>query len=155
MITLPNQYRVYLQSHKCSGVTVRNYVADLNHFFNWLYQKTQISHEVAGLGTLKLFNAETLQEYQHDSVQAQTPPATINRRQASLRKFAEFALNQGWLAVNPTVKMSNIDTQDSPLTASNLLQKFSKYLQKEHISPISIKNYVADTKHFINWLDSQ
>lgn len=154
-MNLPRVFKLYLLSQKNSPVTIRNYLSDLNNFFDWFHQETGINHFVAGKSIFGLFTQETLEEYQKFLVQKNIPTTTINRRFSTLRKLGRFAQAQGWLKDNPAEKIKNVSTSKVSLgsNTSEVLMKFQKHLEKEKISPMTIKNYLSDIKHFLNWLE--
>jgi len=154
---LPELFKNYLLVQKNSSVTAKNYIADLNHFLNWLDRKTGIKYQIVGKGIFSLFTKETLEEYKADLLADEAPLATLNRRLSTLRKFGQFGLSQGWLKNNPALKMTNATFQETKIESEvggKLLEGFQKQLEKEKASPITIKNYVSDLRHFLNWLEA-
>lgn len=162
---LPKLFRHYLQLQKASPVTVKNYVADINHFLTWLNQETGIRHQVAGKAISDLFTLETIEEYKSDLLDDDTPPATINRRLSALRKFGRFSQSQGWIEDNEALKVKNISqthlrgARSSHLgggrrDSSEVLRGFQKRLEKEKASKLTIKNYLSDLRHFLGWLEA-
>ena len=66
-MNLPELFKNYLKTQKVSSVTIKNYVADINNFFNWLEKKTQIKYDaykalvnslfgVTGFSSFRLYN---------------------------------------------------------------------------------------------------
>lgn len=152
-MNLPNLFKIYLKTQGASPNTLRNYIVDINHFFTWLGQKTGIHHQVAGQAIFKLFTQETIGEYKTDLLTEKTPPSTINRRLSTLRKFSQFSQEQGWLETNPTSKIKNISQQETKSPAEKVLKNFRNYLEQEKASPLTIKNYLSDLRHFLAWLE--
>jgi integrase/recombinase XerC len=153
MMSLPELFKNYLQIEKASPVTVKNYVADINHFLSWLAQKTGIKHQIVGKAIFGLFTKETLEEYKKDLRQSMTPLSTINRRLSALRKFGQFGLKQGWLTENPARQVANSQSFANNSNSSfEILESFQKQLEKEKVSPLTIKNYLSDLRHFLSWL---
>jgi site-specific recombinase XerD len=154
---LPELFKLYLQIQRSSTLTVKNYVIDVNHFLSWLAQKTGIKHQIVGKAIFGLFTIETIGEYKQNLLQDRTPLSTINRRLSALRKFGQFGLKQGWLTENPAEKVANAtlkqdvrwETQDE-----KILENFQKHLEKEKASPLTIKNYLSDLRHFLSWLEA-
>jgi site-specific recombinase XerD len=144
-MTLPEIFKNYLKIQKVSPITVKNYLADINHFLSWLAKKTGIKHQVVGKAIFGLFTKETLEEYKTDQLSENTPLSTTNRRLSTLRKFGRFGKAQGWLIEIP--KVENI-------TSTLVLSKFQKHLEKEKVSPLTIKNYLSDLRHFLGWLEA-
>jgi len=175
-MNLLNRFKIYLKTQKISVVTSKNYLADINQFLNWLYQKTKIHWQVAGLRVFTLFTSETLKEYKKSLIDNQAPPATINRRLSSLRKFGQFGIKIGCLAENPAYKVANIQRDDwgsgtglfrrlagAQASVGNKLKlkekrdlvlKFKKSLEQEKASPLTVKNYLSDLRHFLSWLET-
>lgn len=162
-MTLPELFKNYLLIQKSSYVTAKNYVADLNHFLNWLASKTGIKHQIVGRGIFSLFTKETLEEYKADLLQDKTPLSTLNRRLSALRKFGQFGKSQNWITENPANKVANVHLGGVPPTGGppsevlsevKVLTDFQKQLEKEKISPITIKNYLSDLRHFLGWLET-
>ena len=154
---LPELFKLYLQIQRSSTLTVKNYVIDVNHFLSWLAQKTGIKHQIVGKAIFGLFTIETIGEYKQNLLQDRTPLSTINRLLSALRKFGQFGLKQGWLTENPAEKVANAtlkqdvrwETQDE-----KILENFQKHLEKEKASPLTIKNYLSDLRHFLSWLEA-
>ncbi len=155
---LPDLFKNYLKTQKISPVTRKNYLADINNFFTWLNKKTGIKYQVAGKAILGLFTKETINEYKEDQIKEKTPLSTINRRFSTLRKFGSFIQSQGWLHNNPALEVSNLDKEaiKTPLGQAQkekeILINFKENLVEENISPITIKNYLSDLRHFLGWL---
>lgn len=154
-MSLPELFRVFLKTKGSSPVTTKNYVSDVVHFLNWLGRKTGIDYRVAGKSIFGLVTKETLEEYKDSQITANTPLATINRRLSSLRKLGQFAKSQGWILENPGEKVVNAPRQT---TNGHLVEKilgnFRKHLEKEQVSRITIKNYLADLRDFLAWVET-
>ena len=153
-MNLPENYRTYLKTQGLSSVTIKNYVADINHFLDWLQQKTHVLHRVAGKGIFGLLTIENLKKYKTDLADENTPPSTINRRLSALRRFGQFAKSQGWMNQNPVLKIKNVVSESNQSLKQNLLVKFQKSLEEEKVSPLTIKNYLSDLRHFLTWLEA-
>ncbi len=149
-MNLPELFKNYLKTQKVSSVTIKNYVADINNFFNWLEKKTQIKYQVAGTAVLGLFTKETIEEYKNDQ---DAPLSTINRRLSALRKFGSFIQAQGWINNNPALEITNSENQKiRKEIPKDILIDFKQDLEKENISAVTIKNYLSDLRHFLSWL---
>jgi len=150
---LPKHFKLYLISQGCSPLTVKNYLSDVKDFFDWLAQKTGIHYQTAGQAIFGIFTKETIREYQQDLMSAKTPHSTINRHLSALRKLGEFARSQGWLSENPATKVKNFNFSSSQITSQKILKNFKKYLEKEKKNPLTIKNYLSDVRHFLEWIE--
>jgi len=148
-MTLPEIFKNYLIIRKTSPVTAKNYLGDVNHFLNWLAKETGVKYQIVGKAIFGLFTEETLNEYKNYLLACKTPLSTLNRRLSALRKFGEFGKEQEWLKENPAGKITNATKQPN----EEILEKFSLHLGKEKVSPITIKNYLSDLRHFLGWLE--
>lgn len=148
-MNLPELFKNYLKTQKISSVTIKNYVADINNFFNWLERKTQIKYQVAGTAVLGLFTKETIEEYKKDQT---APLSTINRRLSALRKFGSFIQSQGWIGNNPALEITNSEREIKKEASKDILNDFKQDLKEENISAVTIKNYMSDLRHFLGWL---
>ncbi len=153
-MNLPELFRHYLKSQKVSPVTIKNYVADIRNFLNWLAAKTGVKYQVAGKSIFNLFTQETIEEYKDDLTIKRTPLSSINRRLSALRKFGQFGINQGWLVKNEVSQVRNLQVPtDRQLPNEKVLTEFRKHLEAEKVSQITIKNYLSDLRHFLSWLE--
>ncbi len=155
-MNLPELFRYYLKTQKASSATIKNYVADINNFLDWFAVKTGIRYQVVGKALFKLFNQETIEEYKTDLQTKKTPLSTINRRLSALRKFGQFGLSQGWLIKNDAFQVDNLHLSpvNSQSSSQKVLAGFKKHLGQEKVSQITIKNYLSDLRHFLNWLEA-
>jgi site-specific recombinase XerD len=80
---------------------VVNYLADLRAFLRWSEERNDNAHSPCGLVTSDIeaycFYLQRAKKH---------TPATINRRIQALRKFYDFALEQGWTLTNPAEDVS-------------------------------------------------
>lgn len=153
-MSLPELFKNYLQIQKASLVTTKNYLVDINNFLDWLAQKTGVKYQIVGKAIFGLFTQETLNEYKNDQLKQKIPSSTLNRRLSALRKFGQFGLTQGWLKENPAITnvASSLLSKDQNKDIK-VLGEFQKQLEKEKVSPSTIKNYLSDLRHFLSWLE--
>lgn len=86
----------YLKESGFSAATIKNYLADARNFASWL----------AGSRGRSLLEstAQDIREYCSELVAAKAhPPATVNRRLQSIRKFYGYALESGLMEENPSL----------------------------------------------------
>jgi site-specific recombinase XerD len=149
---LPTLFKNYLEQQGVSKNTRKNYLADFGQFLGWLKQKTGTSYGGAGLSLLGLFTLETFSEYKANLLRIRTPLATINRHLSTLRKFCAFAKTQGWLKENPASEIKNVSKPTEQRPTELVIKNFRDHLQKERVSPMTIRNYLSDIRHFLAWL---
>lgn len=156
-IKLINQFSQYLHAQNVSYNTVKNYLADLRHFFEWyyLYLKSHKYDWKEVVDFIQLINKQVVSDYCNFLIVNKIPNKNVNRKLSSLRKFCSFAISQGWLTTNPAKKVSNF--QKTIITESinfKILKEFKKSLQQDGATSITIKNYLNDIKQFLNWAEN-
>jgi len=159
MSSLPKSFKTYLLLNGASKNTVKNYLADLNHFLAWLEltlkgQNIALNRSVPDL-FVRYFEPNYLAKYKNYLVQNQLPVSTVNRRLSTLRTFGNFCVSQAWLKENPAKKVANVTlrkTEDKRLK-TEILEQFKRSLEEEKSSPITIKNYLSDIRNFLTWVE--
>jgi site-specific recombinase XerD len=166
MQNLPNnkslllvQFEEYLlTAKKVSKNTLRNYRCDLNHFLSWAY-----AHLIAG--GYKAYSPEELishlssnliESYKVSHIKEKTALSTINRRLSTVRTFINFLLANGLISYNPAQNITNT-TSLAPWSKEKkqrLLEPFKKTLIRSDVSRTTIKNYLSDIKHFLDWIEN-
>lgn len=160
-----NQYidffKVYLFSRKYSKTTVKNYVADVSRFVNW-YEATypkeftpnDISHAIFHNYQTHLgLNSDT-------SALNKLSFRSIERHLASLRNFFNVLEEQKLVHANPvkdTRLPINLINQPNYKRAHDYekeIQAFKDYLYRINCARFTIKNYLADIRQFLTWLES-
>lgn len=140
-----------------SSNTLKSYKSDLSHFSGWMMFKVRtwgIFAETV-IEIIPFINNKLAQEYRHFLVQNQVPFKTINRRLSTLRHLAQFLLLSQIVNFDFMNGISNISTVTNDSTSIHpLLAEFEKKLEAEKVSKNTVKNYVSDIRHFINWLES-
>ena len=164
-------FKSFLDSERISKGSIRSYTSDVRHFLSWLLfflKSNKISLDLNS--TIQQFNNETivllkhvnqrvLNSYKDYLLSNNTPLKTINRRFSSLRRFGQFCKSQGWfpstpLGMNPFDTLKNI-SQNQPFPEDkHHLSEYRNELWKKGASKLTIKNYLADIKQFLGWVDS-
>lgn len=147
----------YLGKRGISPNTLKFYKSDLSHFTGWMMLKARtwgIFAETV-IEIIPFINKKLAQEYRHFLVQNHVPFKTINRRLSTLRHLARFLLLSQIVNFDFMNGISNISTVTNDSTSIHpLLAEFEKKLEAEKVSKNTVKNYVSDIRHFINWLES-
>jgi len=160
MFDLPNSFKAYLKVKGASPNTIKNYLADLNHFLAWLEltlkgQNIALDRSLPEL-FIRYFEPNYLAKYKNYLVQNQLPTATVNRRLSTLRTFGSFCISQAWITENPAKKVRNISLEQKTVDSrqkTEILEEFKKSLEEEKASPFTIKNYLADIRNFLTWVE--
>ena len=164
-------FKSFLDSEKISKGSVRSYTSDVRHFLSWLLfflKSNKISLDLNS--TIQQFNNETivllkhvnpkvLNSYKDYLLSNNTPLKTINRRFSSLRRFGQFCKSQNWfpstpLGMNPFETLKNISLNQPFPEDKHHLSEYRNELWKKGASKLTIKNYLADIKQFLGWVDS-
>ena len=165
-------FKSFLDSEKISKGSVRSYTSDVRHFLSWLLfflKSNKISLDLNS--TIQQFNNETivllkhvnpkvLNSYKDYLLSNNTPLKTINRRFSSLRRFGQFCKSQNWfpstpLGMNPFETLKNISLNQPFPEDKHHLSEYRNELWKKGASKLTIKNYLADIKQFLGWVDSR
>jgi site-specific recombinase XerD len=160
MFDLPNSFKAYLKVKGASRNTIKNYLADLNHFLAWLEltlrgQNIALDRSLPEL-FIRYFDPNYLAKYKNYLVQNQLPVATVNRRLSALRTFGGFCISQAWISENPAKKVTNVRLGQESKRAGEqekVIELFKKSLEEEKASPFTIKNYLADIRNFLTWVE--
>lgn len=109
---------------------------------------------------LKHVNPKVLNSYKDYLLSNNTPLKTINRRFSSLRRFGQFCKSQNWfpstpLGMNPFETLKNISLNQPFPEDKHHLSEYRNELWKKGASKLTIKNYLADIKQFLGWVDSR
>ncbi len=99
------EFKKYLELNNFSRTSINNYLADIRKFFSWyifILKKDGLSFD------LSHFTGQTIQDYRNSLSRENTPLKSINRLLSSLRTFSRFALQEGWLQINPFTTIKNI-----------------------------------------------
>jgi len=139
-------FRSWLIHRNYSASTIKNYLADINKFFNYIENrnlKIENSDDI--------FSVELISSY----LSSLTDKLNYKRYLSSLKKFCQFALDQKVISSNPIKKVLNPtatnNTKPNQNQNSQLLTQFNLYLKKHHKSISTIRNYQVDIQQFLNW----
>jgi integrase/recombinase XerC len=115
------QFEAHLESSALASATVVNYLADLRAFLRW----SERSFGGCPSGTvspngqpfdLGAADIEAFCTYLQET--KNQVPATVNRRIQTLRKFYDFAIEQGWASSNPASEVQLLTEVVSERTRS-------------------------------------
>lgn len=109
-------FRFDLEQDGSSYLTIKNYISDINHFKQWCEEvlSPRESYVRRPANVLSLVDEATIQEYK-DRLQSslKLSPATINRRLSALRRYFEYAQNEG--LIKTPVKSPEVESSQSIL----------------------------------------
>lgn len=153
---LPKSFENHLKSRGVSQKTLRNYLSDLNHFIGWAtFHLQSAGHTIQNVeDILPHFSGFLIANYKGYHLENSVAPSTTNRRLSTLRNFARFLLEAGYINTNPTQVVSNIRKDKSQEEwMEEILEDFKRHLEKEGVSKTTLKNYLSDTRQFLVWLN--
>jgi len=139
--------------------TLRFYRSDLYHFSGWLILTTRkMGIYVESLDeAIPYLKTPLATEYKEFLIKNNTPKATINRKLSSLRHLSRFLVAANILDfdfMQTVTNVSGIKTRKE-YQPNPLIKGFKEHLESQAVSKNTIKNYLSDIKHFLNWLETQ
>jgi|GEM_PF-2329406 len=138
------KFREYLKSSGYSTPTVKNYLADLNHFLSW--GKNQSIFKPAALTRVDI---QLYAGYLKEAFK--TKPSIISRRVSSLRKFLSWASKEG--VVSTDLLAASRQTKEAAVPfVDDIAASYRATLKERNLSAPTVKNYVADQRAFLLWL---
>lgn len=147
MTTLPQEFQSYLSGSKSlTEQSIKNYVSDINIFIDWL--KTTLQEEEI---TPAHITSASILSYRDELNNSRQPLAVKNRYLSSLRRFGDFLFITKLCATNPAAHLSNVDAAGTTTSTKQILTAFKHDLNKQDLSPGTVKNYLSDIKQYLNW----
>lgn len=150
----------FLKDLKASGLSlnsIRFYKSDIFSFVSWIKKElrnTGIFVDTFSdiLPFVKTSFAESYKKYLQSS---HSPSQTINRKLSAIRKFSLFLYSQEILPLDFAKNLQNIPglKRNNNTRLGSITESFKKHLEENKASKNTIKNYLADINHFLNWLE--
>ena len=147
----------YLGRMGISPNSVKYYRSDLSHFSGWLILKIRAWGVFAESMSevIPFLSTKIAQEYRSFLTQNGIPPKTVNRRLSTLRHLSRFLVLSQISNSDFMEGISNISIGSFQSSSIHpLLLGFQRRLEAEKVSNNTIKNYLSDIGHFINWLET-
>lgn len=150
----------FISHLKLRGVslnTLKNYRSDLKFFAIWVSQKlgtTGIKTESLD-EALPFLSTDLASEFKVHLKELSPSENTINRRLSALRTLSHFLVESQILESDFMEGIANIGSQSKNISDNYpSLAHFKRHLEEANVSPNTVKNYVSDVKHFLDWLES-
>lgn len=122
-------FKSWLQNKKYNSTTIRNYLSDLNKYFEFAKNKN-------------IFDEFIISSY----ISQISKENNFSRQLASLNKFCQFAIDQKLISFNPLKRTNNSSSLNS------IIQQYQSFLFKKKFTPSTIKNYINDIQQYINFI---
>jgi site-specific recombinase XerD len=154
---IKKEFIKYLDSLGLSPLSHKNYRSDLGYFISWAILKVRSfgAHVESLTEVIPFLSGGFGQEFRNYMAQNSVPAKTINRRLSTLRHLARFLVGSHTVDEDFASGIENVSTNPSRKPAANpVFNNFKSYLENEKASPITIKNYLSDIRHFLAWLES-
>jgi len=151
-----NSFFDYLSSSGVSDKSLKYYRSDISHFTGWIILKVRTWGIFAETVTeiIPFINTRLAHEYKIFLTQNNISPKTVNRRLSTLRHLSRFLLASQIANSDFMEGIANIDISASHSPSIHpLITLFEKKLEAEKVSKNTVRNYISDVKHFINWLE--
>ena len=153
-----NSFLDDLKLSRLSNNSIRFYKSDISSFVSWLrleLRKTGIlSDNFKDL--LPFLKVSFAVNYKNYLIAAGTPHVSVNRKLSALRRLSDFLYSKEYLSFDFAKDLQNISVAASKKTVNfyAITDDFRKHLEKNKASKNTVKNYLADIHHFLNWIDS-
>ena len=170
---LTSSFKSWLVSKNYSGSTIRNYLSDINAYFDFSIQNPPAPMDIGASslkegGSLKtapffkgsspmnigvrgfnskIFSSDTISAY----LQTIKKNSAYSRYLSSLSKFFQFAQDQSLISHDPL----KAALKDKKPSADEIINQYSQYLNKKRFSESTIKNYLNDIRQYIDFCNSQ
>lgn len=151
----------FLEDLKSSGLSensIRFYKSDISDFSSWLTSQIRLTGVfVESLaGTIPFLKQSHAISYKNYLIENKTAVKTINRKLSTLRRFSEFLVKEDIVSFDLSKDLNNISISSKPSNSKlNIIEGFKEFLLLEKASRNTIKNYLADVRHFLNWIESK
>ncbi len=157
MNSLPALFKNHLLLKRAlSEITVKNYISDLRKFIYWFERSFEKTFQAKDLTSdvITLFmesRGGVISSEKLDFLNASR--RSFERYLSSLRKFAFFLCEEGYISENPFHQI--INNKQSIINNNDhwFIKEFKDYLYLYGASDLTIKNYAVDINAFTNWLD--
>lgn len=163
---LLKEFKNHLSTMGVTHNTLKNYVSDSNKFLGWLADKHSLAKSDIVFENISGFiDANEALEYKTYLVSTTPSNKTVKRHLSTFRNFAMFLVDFKGLpksTLKEILYVANLDlvvakklhySKSSP--EDRLLTDFKGSLLSAGASKSTAKNYVSDTRSFIDWLDKQ
>lgn len=143
----------YLSQRQYSESTIRNYCTDIRKYLDW--HKTTTSSTPSSNPSV-YFYQKTLLTYFHVISQE----SSFKRQLASLKLFCQFAQDQQLIhkdiftLVEKNFNNRNFQSIKKITNQELIIAEFKKYLHNQKASPNTIRNYLADVKDYLQWINA-
>lgn len=139
---IAQSFRLWLTSKNYSDSTTRNYLSDLNAYFDFVKNLSSKNSTIYNLQST-IYSPDTISAYLKT---IQKNPA-YPRYLSSLSKFFQFALDQNLIKTDPL----KAALKDKKPSLDEIINQYSDYLNKKNFSQSTIKNYLNDIRQFTDW----
>jgi site-specific recombinase XerD len=136
-----SSFRNWLQTKNYSESTVRNYIVDLNKYFDFVISSSANPAK-------DIFAKESIAAY----LTVINSDSNKDRYASSLSKFFSFCEDQKLIAKNPLAKKA--PAKDDQKEFEALIGLYEKQLKQKNFSDATIRNYINDIRQFINWANN-
>jgi len=152
-LDLENSFKIYLSKvRKVNPRTIKNYLSDFRHFWQWLKLKSLAKENqvLSPLLIITKIDFSVLENYKKYLSANKIAKSTTKRRLATIRVFCQFCLNQHWITKNPALGLTNpTNTTPKEKEINDLISKFGAYLKSQGSSKNTVKNYTADVRQYL------
>ncbi len=138
-------FKNYLYSNKCSQVTIKNYVLDINQFLEWIKEVTK-NEAIQPDKLLSKIHTGTVEEYKKRLINENLFSfSSINRKLSSIRKYISWLYEANIILPEQVIEIASISKKNNQVTEHSLaLHQLEKFDSK--VSPASLERESHETK---------
>ena len=154
--TIKNDFVSYLLTQGVSPGTIKHYRSDIAHFLHYIFGALS-NLDAQSNSTYAIFKhtSENIgKRYKNYLITNSTPQKTVNRRLATLRHFSRFLSASGHISHDIVEGVKNVQRHSSTKNRP-LITQYKKHLVSSGQSRNTVKNYISDVKHLLDWAEAQ
>lgn len=143
LVEIIKGFSLWLSSKSYSSSTVRNYLSDINAYFNFVKSLSVKNSTIDDLQST-IYTPETVSSY----LQTIQKDSAYSRYLSSLSKFFQYAIDQNLIKSDPLKQAKKVKKP----TSNEILDSYKSFLIKKKFSQSTIRNYINDIQQFINFI---
>lgn len=142
---------------RISKKSLKYYRSDLLHFNQWLILKIKTLGILAESinEVIPFISKQIAADYKGYLISNKIAVKTANRRLSTLRHFAKFLVLSDIIHFDFMENIDNTRKDHSLRFEEKIIEEFSNFLTSEKVSQNTSKNYIADIKQFMSWLQDK
>lgn len=142
LIEIYKNFSSWLNSKSYQSSTIRNYLSDINAYFNFVKNLSLKISTIYDLSST-IYSPDSISAY----LETIKSDSNYSRYLSSLSKFFQYTLDQNLITIDPLKQVRKVKKP----TIDDVLSDYQSFLTKKHFSTSTIRNYLNDLRQFIDW----